>query len=165
MKKLLTSFAILASIMPTSVLFAASPIPLDKTAACTERVNHIPTFLTELSTRHTNNSARMQSGIDRLSSFITKAKAAGSDTSTLEANLASLQSYQAKIETDHAALVTQLTANASFVCSEDSIESWKSARATTKTYFDALKNDIEGVKTLRTEIKTNVQAIIATIKT
>lgn len=165
MKKILTSFAIIASMVPASVTFAASPAGIDHVAACTERVNHIPTFFKDLSTRHTNNSARMQAGIDHLTAFITKAKAAGSDTTALEANLVSLQTYQTKIETDHSTLVSQLTTNMSFVCSADSIESWKNARATTKTYFDALKNDIDGVKTLRTEIKTNVQAIIATIKT
>lgn len=163
MKKLLVGFALIASIVPASVAFAAAPTEEQRLASCTERVANIPTFLESLAARHTDNATRLQSGIDRLTAFIATAQGEGTDTGALEANLASLIYYQADIETDHAALVNQISANESFVCSADTLDEWRAIRETTKTHFDALKTDAAAVKALREDIKTNIQTVMSTL--
>jgi hypothetical protein len=167
MKKLIAGFALAAGVLPTSFALAATPTAISqetRVATCTERVANIPTFLADLETRHSTNSAKMQTGIDRLTAFIVKAKDAGSDTAALEANLAALISLQSDIETDRDALVAQLTSLESFVCSDDTLDEWKAARETTQANFDALKADIADIMTLRSEIKVNVQTILDTVR-
>lgn len=170
MKKLIAGFAILASVAPTSFALASEtttrPQPTAETlvAMCTERVANIPTFLTDLETRRNKNSEKMQSNIDRITAFITKAQDAGSDTSALEANLETLASYQSNLEADYHALVAQLTSTQTFECSEDTVEEWKANRETTKSYFDTMKANVTDIKELRQEIKANMKTIIENMK-
>ena len=163
MKKLLAGFALLASVVPTSFTFAAAPATVSvetRVATCTERVEHIPTFLADMDARHEKNSVKIQKGIDRLTAFIAKAESAGSDTAALETNLATLISYQADIEIDRNVLIAHLTSLESFACSADTLDAWATARATTKANFDALKDDVADVIALRAEIKANVRIVI-----
>ncbi len=168
MKKLIAGFAILASIAPTSFAFAAeptAPTPATETfvAACETNVANIPSFLADMESRHSTNSAKLQTGIDRLSAFMTKAQEAGSDITALEANFETLVTYQASIEEDYAAIIAHLTTVQTLVCSEDTLDEWKANRETTKTYFDSLKATVSEIKTLRSEIKANMQVILDSI--
>ncbi len=170
MKKLIAGFAILASVAPTSFALASEtttrsqPTTETLVALCTERVANIPTFLMDMETRHGKNGEKMQSNIDRLTAFITKAQDAGSETSALETNLETLMSHQSDLEADYSALVAQLTATQTFACSEDTIDEWKANRETTKTYFDAMKANVTDIKELRAEIKSNIKTIIDSVK-
>ena len=174
MKKFIAFAVLSASFLPFSA-FAATATQATNAAttqntqvnttapsimSCEGFVTSVSARLEKMDSRSAKNSEYITIAFQKLDALITKVKAMGIDTATLEATVADLRVATDKLNVDYAALRAHLVVVGSIDCATVTTDAWQKYLDDGKALFAQVKADVQAIRELNKKTKTEAHTVI-----